>query len=88
MASVTVRLPERMRKWVDAQVKAGGYADAGEYVRDLIRKHREERGRDVIDALLVEGLDSGPPIVATDRYWAEKERRARGRAAEKAKRRA
>ncbi len=88
MRNLTIALPDDMRKWVDAQVKAGGYTDAAEFIRDLVRRHRDERAHDVVDALLLEGLDSGPAIAVNDAYWEDKERRARRRVAEKRKRRA
>jgi antitoxin ParD1/3/4 len=67
---LTVSLPEALRKFVDEQVAAGGYSTAGEYVRALIQaaqQNQEEQER--LEALLLEGLDSGPAIEVTPEYW-------------------
>ena len=40
MATMNVSLPDPMREWVDAQVKGGEYANASDYIRDLIRQGR------------------------------------------------
>ncbi len=38
MATINVSLPDPMRKWVETQVSSGEYANASDYVRDLIRQ--------------------------------------------------
>src|SRR5687767_3235656 len=42
MTTVNVSLPEPIRRWVDEQVRNGEYADASEYVLELIL---EDRGK-------------------------------------------
>ena len=34
-----------MKEWVEAQTRTGDYASSSDYVRDLIRKDREQRDR-------------------------------------------
>jgi antitoxin ParD1/3/4 len=36
-------LPDAMHEWIDALMRGGEYANAGDYVRDLIRHDRRER---------------------------------------------
>ena len=38
MATMNVSLPQQMKEWVEAQTAEGKYANASDYVRDLIRK--------------------------------------------------
>jgi len=57
MATMNVSLPDPMREWVDAQVKGGEYANASDYIRDLIR-HDQER-RQALESAIRDGLESG-----------------------------
>jgi len=57
MATMNVSLPDPMREWVEAQVKSGAYANASDYIRDLIR-HDQERRQALADAIRA-GLESG-----------------------------
>jgi antitoxin ParD1/3/4 len=60
MKSMNISLPDPMKDWVEAQVEGGNYASASDYVRDLIRKDREYRGkRDALLQALIEGEESG-----------------------------
>ena len=36
-------LPESMREYIDNRVAAGNYCNTSEYIRDLVRRHQEER---------------------------------------------
>lgn len=57
MATMNVSLPGPMREWVDAQVKGGEYANASDYIRDLIR--HDQRRRQELRAAIAEGVESG-----------------------------
>ena len=60
MKSMNISLPAPMRDWVEARVETGDYASASDYVRDLIRKDREYRGkREALTQALIEGEESG-----------------------------
>ena len=37
MATMNVSTPDQMKAWVEAQISSGNYANASDYVRDLIR---------------------------------------------------
>ena len=50
-------MPDEMRRWIDAQIEAGEFANASDYVRDLIR--HDQRERDRLRFLLIEGETSG-----------------------------
>lgn len=60
MATMNVSLPDPMKDWVEAQARSGRYANASDYVRDLIRRDQERN--DKIAAMqrrVDEGLKSG-----------------------------
>ena len=57
MATMNVSLPDPMREWVEAQIEGGQYANASDYIRDLIR--HDQRRAQALEAAIVEGLESG-----------------------------
>ena len=46
-----------MRSWIKEQVQTGQYANASDYIRDLIR--HDQRHRDALELALIEGEKSG-----------------------------
>ena len=75
METMNIALPESMKHFVQEEVTEGGYTSVSEYVRDQIRAAQQRKNEQRIDALLLEGLDSGQPIPVTPEYWEEKKRR-------------
>jgi antitoxin ParD1/3/4 len=75
LETMNIALPESMKHYVQERVSEGGYSSASEYVRELIRADQKRRADDRIDALLLEGLESGEPIPVTKEYWEEKKRK-------------
>ena len=57
MATMNVSLPDPMKDWVENQVKDGTYANASDYIRDLIR--HDQSSRSALKAAIVEGLKGG-----------------------------
>ena len=57
MATMTVSLPDQLKDWVDERVKNDRYLTASDYVRELIRRDREQR--EALVAALIEGEQSG-----------------------------
>jgi antitoxin ParD1/3/4 len=60
MATMNVSLPDQMKEWVEAQAENGRYANASDYVRDLIR--RDQVKTEKIAAMQIkidEGIASG-----------------------------
>ena len=41
MASLNIALPDQLKAWIEAQVAAGRYVNASDYVRDLVRRDQE-----------------------------------------------
>lgn len=79
MDTMNVALPESMKSYVRERVAEGGYGSVSEYVRDLIRADQRRRAEERVDALLLQGLDSGEPIGATPEYWEKKKQRLAAR---------
>jgi antitoxin ParD1/3/4 len=75
METMNIALPESMKHFVQSQVSEGGYSSASEYVRELIRADQRRKAEERIDALLIEGLDSGGPLPVTKDYWDQKKKR-------------
>lgn len=60
MATMNVSLPESMKAWVERQTEGQRYANASDYVRDLIRKDQErQRAIAILQAAVTEGVESG-----------------------------
>ena len=57
MATMNVSLPDPLKEWVEDRVRTGRYANASDYVRDLIRRDQEKR--DALVRALIEGEESG-----------------------------
>ena len=81
MTTMNISLPDEMRAFVEEQLKSGGYSTASEYVRELIRTAQKEKARARLEALLLEGLDSGDPIEVTPDSWRELRDEAQRRSA-------
>ena len=61
MATMNISLPDQMKDWVEMQTENGQYANASDYVRDLIRHDREKREKIMaLQEKIDEGLASGP----------------------------
>ena len=77
MATMNVSLPEPMKAWVEAQTQTGRYANASDYVRDLIRRDQERAERiDALQKLIEEGLASGISDRGLDEILADARARA------------
>lgn len=59
MATMNISLPDQMKSWIDQHVQSGSYANASDYVRDLIR--RDNVKRETLCQALIEGEQSGEP---------------------------
>lgn len=75
MATMNVSLPDPLKEWVEAQVETGRFANASDYVRDLIRRD-QERNDALIDAL-EEGAASGISNRTFEEIWAAAKVRAK-----------
>lgn len=72
MATMNVSLPDPMKEWVESRAETGRYANASDYVRDLIRKDQERADKiAAMQRLVDEGLESGPGLMSKDEMFQE-----------------
>lgn len=78
MATMNVSLPDPLKLWVEDQVKGGLYANASDYVRDLIRRDQQTRQQlEGLRAAVDLGLESGVSPHGLDDVFAAARRRAK-----------
>jgi antitoxin ParD1/3/4 len=72
MATTTlnISLPDTMRAEVEQVIAQEGYGNTSEFFRDLVRNHLKERERRRLEALLLEGLQSGAATPLTKEDFA------------------
>jgi antitoxin ParD1/3/4 len=77
MATMNVSLPASMKDWVEAQTETGRYANASDYVRDLIRRDQERNDKvAAMQRFVDEGLNSGVSTDSSDALFAAALQRA------------
>lgn len=60
MVTIDVSIPENMKLWVEQQANSGGFANASDYIRHLIRCDEERAAKIAhIQALVAQGIESG-----------------------------
>lgn len=75
MQTMNISLPDQLKDFVEEQVGSGRYSSASEYVRELIREDEKRKAHDRLEALLLEGLQSGvSEMTASD--WSDIRREA------------
>jgi antitoxin ParD1/3/4 len=78
MSTMNISLPDTLRSFVDEQVAGRGYGSSSEYVRALIR---DDRDRQHLRGLLLEGASSAPTEPVDGRYFDHLRERLRDRKA-------
>jgi antitoxin ParD1/3/4 len=71
MTTVTISMPESLRKFVATQVKRQGFGNVSEYFRALVREQQSKEADSQLEALLLEGLESGEDIKVTPQFWSD-----------------
>lgn len=77
MASMNVSLPDAMKAWVERQVQSGQYANASDYIRDLIRTDQQRmEAREKLQQMVDEALASGIVPMTREELLARMRRKA------------
>lgn len=67
---MNISLPDLMKEWVEARAATGRYANASDYMRDLIRRDQERDAKIVaVQQLIDEGRASGVSLRTMDEIW-------------------
>jgi len=70
---LNISLPEHVQRFVDEQAIVAGFDSTNDYICHLIVREQERIAQQSrIEALLVEGLESGEAVEATDDWWEQK----------------
>ena len=81
--SVTISLPDDVKSFIEQRTKAGSFSSTSEFICQLVRADQKRAEQVRLEEMLVEGLDSGEPIRATDEYWQNLRNGVEKRAVEK-----
>lgn len=81
MQTMNISLPDQLKEFVDTQVNSGRYSSVSEYVRELIRRElirmdEKRKAQATLEALLIEGIQSGEPTEMTRQDWDDIRREA------------
>lgn len=78
MSTMNISLPDEMRAWVETEVSQGGYGNASEYFRQLLREAKARKEAEArqekqsrLEALLLEGIKAGEGEAVTPQWWAD-----------------
>ena len=71
MQTMNISLPDQLKDFVEGQVGSGRYSSVSEYVRDLIRDDEKRKAQEKLEALLVEGIQSGEATEMTRQDWSD-----------------
>jgi antitoxin ParD1/3/4 len=69
MSALTVSLSDDAREFVEAEATAGGFESPDSYIQGLIRAEQKRKAREKLEALIIEGLESGEPTPMTAEDW-------------------
>lgn len=69
METMNIALPPEMKDFVKEEVAGGGYSSASEYIRNLIRQEQNRKAEARLEALLLEGIESGPMEEMSTKDW-------------------
>lgn len=59
IATINISIPDSMKREVEEIIKSEGYGNTSEFFRDLVRDYVQKRQERKLEALLLEGLESG-----------------------------
>ncbi|MDR6817104.1 antitoxin ParD1/3/4 [Neorhizobium sp. 2083] len=78
MADITVSLPDATKDWIEDQVRSGRFANAGEFVSELVMRERihqgEELSLDEMRQLVTASRESGTSPRSVEEIFAEAEK--------------
>lgn len=79
MASLNISMPDSMREFIDQRTGECNFSTPTEYLRHLVREDQKLRGKELLEAKLLEALDSGDFDEATEGFFEQLRARANGK---------
>jgi antitoxin ParD1/3/4 len=79
--NTTIQLPlsESLSAFANEQAASQGYGSAAEYIAALVKAEQKKKAKEKLEALLLEGLNSGPAKPMTDADWEALRQRVKAR---------
>lgn len=72
----TITVTDKQDAWITAQVEAGDFTNDSEYIRDLLRRDQEQKGKfEALRRAIQDGLDSGVSDETLRDVWKDAEAR-------------
>ena len=78
--TINISMPDSLGEFVDRRLKEDGFGNVSEYFRYLVREERRLIEDRSLEAKLLEGMASGPPVEATDAWWAARRKKRSAKA--------
>ncbi len=73
VSTMNFSLPAPLREQLDKKVqRLGAYSSTSEYLRELVRRDLARDALTQLDALITEGMNSGPAVRVTPEWWKER----------------
>jgi antitoxin ParD1/3/4 len=69
MATMNISLPDSVQEFIQAQVDSGRSSSISDYLLRLVREDERLQAQVSLEALLVEGLESGDATEMTETDW-------------------
>ena len=66
---MNISLPETLKEYVKERVAEGIYSNPSDYIRALIRSDMKRHSQEQLEAMLLEGINSGPATEMTRNDW-------------------
>ena len=87
MSTVTISIPDQLKRFISFQMRKKGFDNVSEYFRSLIREAQAKEADARLEALLLEGLDSSD-IEISEGFWKDLKTEAKTLVKKHARRRA
>ena len=71
MQTMNISIPDQLKEFVEAQIGSGRNSSVSEYVRELIRDDEKRKAHEKLEAMLIEGIQSGGSTEMTRQDWAD-----------------
>ncbi|MBC7820378.1 MAG: type II toxin-antitoxin system ParD family antitoxin [Planctomycetaceae bacterium] len=71
METISLELSGSLKQFADRRAEQGGFESLGEYVRELIRLDQRQTAQSLLEAELIQGVESGVSQEMTADEWDE-----------------